>query len=97
MSRVVATAATAAKERATWLPVLPELPSPGPSHQLEWSSGVKASWASPQPSPGSAPTLGSDTGRGSGCVGGLPCFSVCFLFFLFSFFILFFFCHFPFF
>ena len=48
MSRLVATAATAARERATWLPVLPELPPPGPLHQLEWSSGVKASRASPQ-------------------------------------------------
>lgn len=74
MSRVVATAATAARERATRLPVLPEVPPPGPSHQLEWSLGGKASWASPLPFPGSAPTLGSDTGRGSGCVGGLPCF-----------------------
>lgn len=49
MSRVVA---TAARERATRLPVLPELPPPGPSHQLEWLSGGKASWASPHPSQG---------------------------------------------
>lgn len=89
MSRVVATAATAARERATRLPVLPELPPPGPSHQLEWLSGGRHPGPPPHPSQGRL-RLWALTPAGEVAVW-VACLVFKFAFlFSFSFFILFF-------